>query len=95
VTARTSSLEALTTFQNQPDAFDLVITDYSMPGMAGIDLARRMLQIRPQLPIILCTGFSSTITEEKARIAGIKGFAMKPVAMKELAALIRKVLDKK
>jgi len=95
VTARTSSLEALTTFQNQPDAFDLVITDYSMPGMAGIDLARRMLQIRPQLPIILCTGFSSTISEEKARIAGIKGFAMKPVAMKELAALIRKVLDKK
>ncbi len=95
VTARTSSLEALTTFQNQPDAFDLVITDYSMPGMGGIDLARRMLQIRPQLPIILCTGFSSTISEEKARVAGIKGFAMKPVAMKELSSLIRKVLDKK
>jgi PAS domain S-box-containing protein len=95
VTVRTSSLEALTTFQNDPDAFDLVITDYSMPGMAGIDLARRMLHIRPELPIILCTGFSTTISEEKARAAGIKGFAMKPVAMKELSALIRKVLDKK
>jgi PAS domain S-box-containing protein len=95
VTARTSSLEALTTFQNQPNAFDLVITDYSMPAMTGMDLALRMLQIRPQLPIILCTGFSSTISEEKARAAGIKGFAMKPVAMKELSALICKVLNKK
>jgi two-component system, cell cycle sensor histidine kinase and response regulator CckA len=64
-----------------------------MPGMTGIDLARRMLQIRPDLPIILCTGFSSIISEEKAKSAGIKGFALKPLAKKDIAALIRKVLD--
>ena len=94
VTLKTSSLEALTTIQNQPDEFDLVITDQTMPGMTGSDLARRILQIRPDLPIILCTGFSNLISEEKARIYGIKGFAMKPLAKKDLATLIRKVLDR-
>lgn len=93
VTVRMNSLEALTTFKNQPDAFNLVITDQTMPGMTGIDLARRMLQIRPGLPIILCTGFSSIISEEKAKSAGIKGFALKPLGKKDIAALIRKVLD--
>jgi CheY-like chemotaxis protein len=92
VTVRRSSLEALTTFQNQPDAYDLVITDQTMPGMTGIDLARRMLQIRPELPIILCTGYSSLISEDKAKSAGIRGFALKPLAKKYLAELIRKVL---
>jgi PAS domain S-box-containing protein len=94
VTIRRSSLEALSSFQNQPDAYDLVITDQTMPGMTGIDLARRMLQIRPNLPIILCTGFSSRITEEKAKAAGIKGFACKPLAKREIANLIRQVLNK-
>ena len=93
VTVRTSSIEALTTFNNDPDAFDLVITDQTMPGMTGADLARRMLQIRPQLPIILCTGFSSQITEGKARTLGIKGFAFKPLAKKDISKLIRKILD--
>ncbi len=93
VTARTSSLEALATFQNQPDQFDLVITDQTMPGMTGVDLARRMLQIRPGMPIILCTGFSTLITEDKAKSLGIKGFALKPLARKDIAALIRKVLE--
>jgi CheY-like chemotaxis protein len=92
VTVRSSSLEALTTFQNQPEMFDLVITDQTMPGMTGSDLARRMLQIRPGMPIILCTGYSSLITEEKARSLGIKGFAMKPLARKDIAAIIRKAL---
>jgi CheY-like chemotaxis protein len=64
-----------------------------MPNMTGSDLARRILRIRPDLPIILCTGFSNQISEEKARSYGIKGFAMKPLAKKDLAALIRKVLD--
>jgi PAS domain S-box-containing protein len=93
VTARTGSFEALTTFQNQPDAFDLVITDQTMPGMTGIDLARRMLQIRPGLPIILCTGYSSQVSKEKAKSYGINGFAMKPLTRKDIAALIRKMLD--
>jgi CheY-like chemotaxis protein len=92
VTVQTGSLEALTIFQNQPDKFDLVITDQTMPGMTGSDLARRILQIRPFMPIILCTGYSSIITEEKSKSLGIKGFAMKPLAMKSIAALIREVL---
>ena len=93
VTAQSSSIVALSTFQNQPDAFDLVVTDQTMPGMTGVDLARRMLQIRPDMPIILCTGYSSQISEGKAKSCGIKGFAMKPLARKDIAALIRKVLD--
>ncbi len=93
VTIKTNSIEALKTIQNQPDQFDLVITDHTMPGMTGSDLARRILQIRSEMPIILCTGFSNQISEEKAKIYGIKGFAMKPLAKKDLAALIRKVLD--
>ena len=93
VTTRRNSLDALTTFQNQPDAFDLVITDQTMPGMTGVDLARRILQIRPEMPIILCTGYSSLITEDKAKAAGIKGFALKPLAKKYIGELIRKILD--
>ena len=95
VTVRTSSLEALNTFENHPDSFDLVITDQTMPGMTGIDLARRMLQIRPHLPIILCTGYSSLISEEKARSAGIKGFALKPLARNDITSIIKKVLGQK
>lgn len=93
VTIKISSIEALNTFQNQPDKFDLVITDQTMPGMTGSDLARRMLQIRPGIPIILCTGYSTIISEEKAKLLGVKGFAMKPLAKKDIATLIRKVLD--
>ena len=93
VTVRKSSIEALSTFQGQPDQFDLVITDQTMPGMTGFDLARRLLQIRPELPIILCTGYSSQVSEEKVRSYGIKGFIMKPLAKKDIAHLIRKVVD--
>ena len=93
VTVRRSSLEALSSFQNQPTAYDLVITDQTMPGMTGFDMARRMLQIRPDLPIILCTGYSSLISEDQALAMGIKGFALKPLAKKDIAALIRKVLN--
>lgn len=93
VTTRRNSLDALATFQNQPDTFDLVITDQTMPGMTGVDLARRILQIRPHMPIILCTGFSSVVDEDMARAAGINGFAYKPLAKKDIGQLIRKVLD--
>lgn len=94
VTAFTSSLEALTAFQNQPDRFDLVITDLSMPVMPGMDLSRRLLQIRPALPIILCTGFSALVSEEKARSMGIRALAFKPLTKKDMALLIRKILQK-
>jgi CheY-like chemotaxis protein len=60
--------------------------------MTGIDLARRMLQIRPDIPIILCTGYSSHVSEEKVKSLGIQGFAMKPYTRKELGNLIRKIL---
>jgi phosphate/phosphite/phosphonate ABC transporter binding protein len=92
VTAETNSRKALSTFEDLPEAFDLIITDQTMPGMTGSDLARRMLQIRPDLPIILCTGYSSVLSEEKARSLGIKGFAFKPLAKNDLSVLIRKVL---
>ncbi|MFT5729413.1 MAG: PAS domain S-box-containing protein [Desulforhopalus sp.] len=93
VTSKNNSLEALETFQNQPDKFDIVITDQTMPGMTGSDLSRRMLQIRPDIPIILCTGYSTIISEEKAKSIGIKEFALKPLAKKDIAKLIREVLD--
>ncbi|MEE4239893.1 MAG: PAS domain S-box protein [Desulfopila sp.] len=93
VTVETNSIEALKIIQSQPDNFDLIITDQTMPGMTGTDLAQRVLQIQPGLPIILCTGFSNLISEEKAKMYGIKGFAMKPLAKTDLSKLVRKVLD--
>jgi len=93
VTGRTSSLEALELFRVKPDRFDLVITDMTMPNMTGLDLASEMMSIRPDLPIILCTGFSEMISKEKATSIGIRQFIMKPVAIKSLAKTIRKVVD--
>ena len=93
VTTRRSSLEALSTFQNTPDEFDMVITDQTMPDMTGSDLARRLMQIRPDIPIILCTGYSNLIDEDSAKGLGIKEFALKPLTKDVIAKLIRKVLD--
>ncbi len=93
VTVKNNSVEALETFQNQPDQFDLIITDQTMPGMTGSDIARIMLQIRSDIPIILCTGYSTITSEKKAKSLGIKEFALKPLSKKDIAVLIRKVLD--
>ncbi|MCP4337891.1 MAG: response regulator [Desulfobulbaceae bacterium] len=93
VTIRSSSLGALETFQNQPTHFDLVITDQTMPGMTGAELSLRLLEIRPDIPIIMCSGYSSVISEEKAMSMGIKKFALKPLTKKDLARLVRMVLD--
>lgn len=94
VTLHTDSQEAYTAFKNQSDQFDVVITDQTMPGMTGFELAKKMLHIRPDIPIILCTGYNSFIAEEKARIAGIKGFLQKPFSKKDTIALIRKILQR-
>ena len=94
VTTRTNSIEALAHFQNSPDQYDAVITDQTMPGMTGFDLARRMLQIRPDLPIILCTGYSNLVDEEQAKMIGIKGFIMKPMSKKDIGTLLKIVLEK-
>jgi len=93
VTSTTDSQEALEEFAAQPDHFDLVITDMTMPKMTGDQLAQRMMDIKPQIPVILCTGFNETISEEKALAMGIDKFVMKPVVKEELASTIRKVLD--
>lgn len=93
VTMRTSSWEALTLFERQPNLFDAVITDQTMPGLTGLDLAQDMLRIRADIPIILCTGYSSLVSEEKVRARGIRGFAMKPLSKQKLANLLRVVLD--
>ncbi len=94
VTAKTSSVEALETFRLAPRDFDLVLTDQTMPHLTGDQLVLEMKKIRPDIPIILCTGFSNTIDEVKARILEIDAFLMKPVLRKELVETIRNVLDK-
>ena len=93
VTASCNSSEALRLFQQQPDRFDLVITDQTMPGLTGAELAAEMLQIRPDLPVILCTGYSSIISRDEARSMGIRSFAAKPLGRREMAMLIRKSLN--
>jgi PAS domain S-box-containing protein len=93
ITARTSSIEALEAFRAQPDWFDLVITDFTMPHMTGEQMARELLRIRPDIPIILCTGHSERIDKEKAMAVGIREYIMKPVALRDLAVAIRRVLD--
>jgi CheY-like chemotaxis protein len=92
VVSRTSSVEALELFRVKPDSFDVVITDMTMPNMTGDKLAKEMIKIRPDIPIILCTGYSERITEDKAMAMGIREFAMKPLVMLDLAKIIRKVL---
>lgn len=94
VTATTSSIEALSMFSFEPESFDLVITDQTMPHMTGNELAKEMLRIKPDIPIILCTGFSEIISAEKAKSIGIEEFILKPINIKNLAMLLRKVLDK-
>jgi PAS domain S-box-containing protein len=95
VTARTSSMETLETFRNDPKKFDLVITDQTMPNMAGKELAKELRSIRPDISIILCTGFSVQINEERAKEKGISAFVMKPIVMRQFAQTIREVLDEK
>ncbi len=95
VTATTSSNHALEIFQSDPDAFDLVITDQSMPNISGYELSEELLKIRHDIPIILCTGFSKKISEKTAKKIGIKAFCIKPLDRKSLAAVVRNVLDEK
>jgi CheY-like chemotaxis protein/anti-sigma regulatory factor (Ser/Thr protein kinase) len=93
VTARTCSLEALETFKAKPDIFDLVITDQTMPGMTGVELAEAFMRIRPDIPMILCSGYSQTITPEEAKNLGIREYILKPYSMGTIAETIQKVLN--
>jgi CheY-like chemotaxis protein len=94
VTGVSSSKDALALFENRPDAFDLVITDMTMPEMSGEGLARNCLRIRPEMPVILCTGYSDIITEARAREIGIKEYVLKPILIQDLAAAIRRAVGK-
>lgn len=80
-------------FSNRPERFDLVIADYSMPNITGIELAEKLMVIKPDIPVIICTGFSDMVTEENAKAAGIKEFLMKPLVTNDIANAIRRVLD--
>ncbi|MFH1154159.1 MAG: ATP-binding protein [Pseudomonadota bacterium] len=92
VIPETSSSRALDLFAADPNGVDLVITDMTMPAMTGNELAKSMLSLRPDLPIILLTGFSDQISQDEAKEMGIKGFLMKPVLKKDLAFTIRNIL---
>jgi len=91
----TDPRKALEIFRAQPDAFDLVITDQVMPYLSGNRLSQELLAIRPDIPIILCTGFSESVDEEKVGDFGIKEFIQKPFTMNEISQAIRKVLEPK
>ena len=93
VVIRTSSVDALRTFRLEPTRYDVVITDLTMPNLSGEAFARELLNLRPDLPVILCTGFSHTMTPEKAEALGIRAFLMKPLLRKELAFTLQKVLN--
>ena len=88
-----SGKEALEHFLKDPDFFNLVITDMAMPGMTGPDLARKIFKMRPDMPMILCTGHHDKMDADRARAMGFKAFLMKPVTVSMLANLVRKVLD--
>jgi PAS domain S-box-containing protein len=92
VVPRASGVEALREFQARPDAFHLVITDQTMPKMTGLELSKQLVVIRPDLPLILCTGFSDSPTPEKRKAVGIRALVMKPIVLSDLASTIRKVL---
>jgi PAS domain S-box-containing protein len=95
VETATTPQEALERFSLNPEHFDLVITDMTMPQMTGVKLSEKLRNIRKDIPIIVCTGYSTLVDEEKAKELGLAAFIMKPINMLETAQAIRKILDKK
>ncbi|MBF0398772.1 MAG: response regulator, partial [Desulfobacterales bacterium] len=93
VTPRSDGISALETFKVDPKSFDIVITDQTMPKLTGDELAKKLLEITPDIPIILFTGFTDAINKEQAKAIGISEYVTKPISMTEFAELIRKVLD--
>ena len=93
VTVRTNGIEALALFNRDADLFDLVITDQAMPQITGMELSRAMLRIRPDIPIILCSGYRDRNLEEQIEAAGIGGFVMKPLTLEKISKTIRRIVD--
>jgi CheY-like chemotaxis protein len=94
-TVCTSSVEALKTFQAAPWQFDAVITDQTMPVMTGERLVRELRRIRPDIPIILCTGFSHTMTTSKVQALSVDAFLLKPLRLRELGMALQQVLEQR
>ena len=92
VTACGNSAQALEVFTRQPQAFDLVITDQTMPGMTGVELAQQLLKIRPELPVILCTGYNPLVSEAQALAMGIRAYVPKPFSSVQMARLLHSIL---
>lgn len=90
----TDSAQILSAFEAEPHATDMIITDMTMPEITGAELSSRLLAIRPDILIVLCTGFSELIDKEEAKTLGIQEFIMKPIVKSELAQVVRKVLDR-
>ena len=95
VQTATTPQEALDRFTLNPNHFDLVITDMTMPQMTGVKLSEKLMDIRPDIPIIICTGHSALVDEEKAKELGLAAYVMKPIEIREIAQTIRKILDGK
>ena len=95
VETRTDPVEVLELFRTDPNRFDLIITDMTMPKMKGDRLAQEIMKIRADIPVILCTGFGTQMEREKAMDMGIRAFVLKPIIMRDLAKIIRDVLDRK
>ena len=93
VIACRNSQDALESFRADADNFDIVVTDMTMPHMTGLELIKQIYVIRPGMPVVLCTGFSELINEERAQALGIRKFLTKPVLRSDLAKAVRQVLD--
>jgi CheY-like chemotaxis protein len=94
VTPFSSPLEALAHFKKEPEKFDLLITDMTMPGMTGADLAHKVQNLNSSIRVILCTGYSESMDESRASKVGIDAFLLKPVSMKSLSVTVKNVLGK-
>jgi PAS domain S-box-containing protein len=94
VVARASSADALTVFDSEPGRFDVVITDQTMPGMTGLALAKKIIEKRADVPVILCTGYSEVVSEEEIQKAGIRELVMKPVSRQEMRKILRRALKR-
>ncbi|MBM9511568.1 response regulator [Desulfogranum marinum] len=95
VTIQNSSLNALKLFRLNPGEFDLVITDLSMPNMTGVQLAEEFLKIRPDIPLIICSGLNEKNNQEKAKLVGVTRFMAKPITFSELSQQVSIALEGK
>jgi PAS domain S-box-containing protein len=93
VTCYTSALKALGAFKRDPQGFDVVLTDMNMPKLSGLDLANELIKIRPDIPIVLCTGFSERISASQSESLGIRKIIMKPMVARDIALAVREVLE--